>query len=384
MNLSKKIFIISSSILLAVLFLWGIYALIYKQPATSPSKTEKNNPSENSLADKLNLSTPKPEEIIEPLTDEAVISPVLSSDGQSVKYQLKSTGKTWELNTFSSKKTLLSDITLENLLTSQWSPDAEKVLSEFSTTPGRSRFSLHDYDKDKEVNLHENIISAVWQNNNKIIYTYFDANKGSLNIADPDGLNWTKVTDLTNKNISIAPIPMSGLISFWNKPDAFNETLLQSVSVINNEKKVLVKGFFGVDYLWSPDGSLLLESSLDKKGGSKLNLGVVNSVGENYKSLNIPTLISKCIWSRNSEFIYYAHPTTIPEGSVMPNDYLNGKFTTNDTFWKVNVKTGEKTRLVELDDIKSAYDVTSLFLNLDESMLFFINKIDGKLYRILL
>ena len=326
------------------------------------------------------------EQKIEVLSDEAIISPTLTPDGQFIRYYSKSTGQAYELDFFTLKKKVISSTELSGLINISWSPDTSKVLSEFSGGANGTKFSLYDYSQKKGTSLSENISAVSWQNNGKMLYVYFDAARksGSLNIANPDGSDWHKITDISAKNLTVAPIPMSGLISFWNKPDAFSETILQSVSPLNMEKKVLIKGFFGVDYLWSPNGSILLESSVDKKGGSKMQLGITNSSGGEYKNLSIPTLVSKCTWSKDSKFIYYAQPNSIPENSVMPNDYMENKFNTSDTFWKINLETGEKSRLINLDELQTKYDATSLFLNSSESLLFFINKVDGKLYKLTL
>jgi hypothetical protein len=72
----------------------------------------------------------------------------------------------------------------------------------------------------------------------------------------------------------------------------------------------------------------------------------------------------------------------MPNTAVLPNEYNEKKFTSVDTFWKVNVATGEKTRIIETSQISGSFDATKLFLNSDESMLFFANRIDGKLYRL--
>ena len=387
MRLSKKIFIFSASALVLVIFFGGIYFLLFKPESQPENQTgDITEKIKDSVLENIPLAKPPVEEIISAITDKAIHSPVLSPDGQSIKYYAKDTGKVFELDILSEKNKLVSDTDLPGLLQVSWSPDATKVLSEFSGPENRSVFSLYDYTQKKAARLNGNIDAATWQSNNKIIYKYFDptTKKGSINVADPDGSNWTKITDISTANLSIAPIPMTGLISFWNKADSSTATLLQSTSILSGEKKDLIKGVFGADFLWSPDGNLILESSVDKKGGSKLDLGIVNNLGKEYKSLGIPTLISKCAWSRNSKFVYYALPTSIPDGAVMPNDYMNNKFNTSDTFWKINIETGEKTRLVELDKIKAGYDAASLFLNADESLLFFINRSDGKLYKIIL
>ena len=111
----------------------------------------------------------------------------------------------------------------------------------------------------------------------------------------------------------------------------------------------------------------------------------MNYNGGEYKNLGLPTFISKCVWSKDNKTIYCALPGNIPTNSILPNDYKDQKFTTTDTFWKINTTTGEKNRLVETNDMpKNALDASEFFLNTDESLLFFVNKIDKKLYRIVL
>ncbi|HAT75124.1 MAG TPA: hypothetical protein DCS28_03745, partial [Candidatus Moranbacteria bacterium] len=226
-----------------------------------------------------------------------------------------------------------------------------------------------------------------WQNTgNRIFYKYYDSKtkKRSLNISDPDGSNWTKLADIAFRDISIAQIPQSGSVSFWNKPDSFFETIFKSVPLVGGEEKEIMKGLFGADYLWNNNGSYVLISHSDAKGGNKIQLSIANSNGGEFKNLNMPTLVSKCVWMKDNKNILCALPGEIPAGAIMPNDYNQEKFRTADTFWKINTTTGEKARVIELEKITAKYDATNLFLNNDESILFFVNKTDGKLYRITL
>jgi hypothetical protein len=86
----------------------------------------------------------------------------------------------------------------------------------------------------------------------------------------------------------------------------------------------------------------------------------------------------------NNKALYCALPGEIPASAIMPNDYDQEKFHTADTFWKIDTTTGEKSRIVDLNKITSKYDATKLFLNANESLLFFTNRTDGKLYKITL
>ena len=48
----------------------------------------------------------------------------------------------------------------------------------------------------------------------------------------------------------------------------------------------------------------------------------------------------------------------------------------------MDISSGKAERIVDIKDIKDSYDATGMFLSPSEDILFFINKIDGKLYGI--
>lgn len=112
-----------------------------------------------------------------------------------------------------------------------------------------------------------------------------------------------------------------------------------------------------------------------------MTLGLISMNGS-YQELGIPTIASKCVWSQDGKTVYYALPGGIPDGSVMPNDYQENKFNTTDTFWKINVITGEKERVIEAGEIKEKYDSSNMFLSATEDAIYFVNRTDQKLYRI--
>ncbi len=389
MSLLKKIFITSSILFLITLFFGGIYFFAFKNETSSNSNTTENQPASSikSISTEiLSKKTIQNDFSIIALSDEPVLAPVLINNDLNIKYYAKNDGKVYKIDLEGKNKQILSDKVLIGLSDVFWSPDKTKVITKFKNIEGQSQFYFYDYATSSSAALNRNIDTVVWRNNTKIIYKHFDpkTRKGSLNISDPDGKNWTKLADAQIKYLSIAPVPMSGFISFWNKPDANMETTLSSVSVLEGEIQTLFKGTFGTDYLWSNNGNYILASSLDKRGGAKINLSLLNNKGENNKEMRIPTMAYKCVWSKDNQTIYYALPSGISDNFVMPNDYMDGKINTTDTFWKVNIATGEKSRIISLDKIKNQFDAINLFLNSDESVLFFINRLDGKLYKIIL
>ena len=314
-----------------------------------------------------------------------MIAPTLSPDGNFIKYYAKDSGHVYQVSLDGKNKSTINNQDLTGLADVLWSSDKTKVISKFMKPDGTVQFFYYDYLTQKGVPIKNNVDEISWQSNgNKIFYKYYDpeSKKRSLNISDPDGSNWTKLSDIDYRNVNVEQIPQSGLVSFWNKPDAFSETDFESVPVVGGEKKLILQGKFGADYLWNNDGTYALVSNTDQKGGSKMQLSTINYNGGEYKNLGVPTFVSKCVWSRDNKTVYYALPGGIPDSAILPNEYDDGKITTTDTFWKIDTTTGKKDRIVELDNMTGQYDAASLFLNSDESQLFFVNKSDGKLWGI--
>jgi hypothetical protein len=377
MPIIKKIFFVCLLVFFISLLLWGVYNLSFKK---TPAPVADNEPAP------ANVPVPaKNAPAISTVSDEAVIAPVLSPDGNYIKYYSKQTGKVYQIDLNGQNKSTVSDHGLSGLQDVLWSPDQTKAIHKFIGPDGQAQFSFYDYGTQKSTPLKSNVDQISWAtNSNKIFYKYYDAStKGrTLNISDPDGSNWNKLADINYRDISIDQIPQSGLVSFWNKPDAFTGTIFQSMPIISGDTKTILQGKFGADYLWSPDGNNVLVSNTDVRGGSKMQLAVMNSNGGEFKNLDLPTMVSKCAWSKDNKTVYCAFPTGIPDSAIMPNDYLANKFNTTDTFWKIDTVTGKKDRPLEANQITGQYDAAQLFFNTDESQLFFVNKGDGKIMRI--
>lgn len=380
MSILKKIFIISAILFVILLLLWGVYNLSFKKPAVvSPvNKTSDTPPVNNQKSTGLKIYA---------ISDEAVLSPVLTNDAGVIKYYSQKTGQVYQTDFSGGNKTTIAQQELSGLKDVLWSPDKLKVITKFEIPGGKVRFYYYDYTESKGVPLKDNLDEVAWDNtSNKIFYKYYEpkTKARTFNVADPDGSNWKKLVDINYRNISIASIPKTGLVSFWNTADSYSETIFESISLIGAERKTIFRGKFGADFLWNNDGTKVLVSHTDAKGGAKMQLAVMNYNGGEYKNLETPTFVSKCAWSKDNQTIYCALPGGIPDNAVLPNEYNENKFTTTDTFWKINTLTGEKSRIAELADLEKldgSIDAKELFLNSDESILFFVNKIDGKLYR---
>lgn len=372
----KKLFIISAVLLLTTLLLLGIYNFAFKKNQPDIN-TEKDAQQVEKKFDQSDIVFEK----IYAVSDQGVIGATYDKKTGSLLYYSAQDGTTWSSDRSGQNKKQISKVKVPGLKNAEWAPDKSKVLTIVSSQ-GKDNFYVYDVLAQKATALKSGLDAAAWDNmSSKIFYKYYNqADKSrSLNIANPDGSDWKKIADINSRDLSIAQIPLTSLISFWNAPAATEESLLQTVGITSSEVKTVFKGKYGADYLWAPNGSLALVSLLNEAG--KITLGTVNLKGE-YLDLNVPTFVSKCVWSSDNKTVYYALAGAIPENSVVPDDYESEKFNTKDTFWKLNLETGKKERIVEPEEIKNNFDASQMFLSPAEDELFFVNRIDKKLYKI--
>jgi hypothetical protein len=382
MSILKKIFYFSLFIFILTGLLWGAYNLSFKKP--QPEKEEKIvTQVETEEVVSLQIKKEDEERIVK-ISDEIVISPTLSSNEDEVQF-FSGSGEIVSLDFFGKNRRLISTSEKMNVEKAMWSFDKTKIILKVKNNNGLVNFFLKDLTNNSVESIRENVDEISWQAGaNRIFYKYYDekTSSRSLNVSDPNASNWQKIADVSYRDISIAQIPKSGLVSFWNQPDAYSPTIFTSVPIIGGEVKTIFKDVFGADYLWDHNGNRILLSQSDAKGGSKMQLGMINYNGGEYRNLSIPTFVSKCVWSKDGKTIYYALPGGMPENAVLPNEYDEKKFTTADTFWKLDTETNERVRLVETSEINEIYDADNLFLDKNENFLFFVNRIDKKLRKI--
>jgi len=375
----KKMFIISAVLLGVVLFFLGIYNFVFKK--NTPIVMQ--SPAQETANDVQKAAAQKASEKISVISSQPVLGPVFDKKSGKILYYSANDGTVWTSNPDGSEKKQTSSKTLNGLKNVLWSQDHSQVLTTFEKD-GQQTFYQYNYKTNTGVQLKSGLDTAVWDSLGvKILYKYYDSTtqKRSINVANPDGSGWQKLADTEFRNVLISPVPSTSSISFWNAPDANEETQLAIIGAIGGEPKVILSGKFGADYLWSPDGTQALVSSLASKDSKMTTLGIVTIDGQ-YHDLIIPTFVSKCVWSDDGKSVYYALPGAIPDGVKLPNDYQEKKFMTEDTFWKMDIATGEKSRIIDASEINGKYDSSNLFLSVTESDLYFVNRSDQKLYKI--
>lgn len=378
----KKIFYISLGFLVLTLIFLGAYNFIFRNNVNNPvADTGKKQSLENE--NKAEKSVVSVDRIASPLNED-ILGATTSDDGMLYYYSLDDKSLKKATPEGKNKTTLLSNLpgTPSRVL---WSLRRDKVMLLLTQTSGQNLWYFTDLATKTLVPLKPEISRLAWNNlGDKTFYQYTDPVSGvrTLNISNPDGSDWKKLTSLNSAEYYISSIPQSAAVSFWNRPNALDKTAFETIGVTGDNRRMLFSEKFGADYLWSPNGTKVLVSTSNEKSGSSMTLNVMNSNGGEFQNLSIPTLISKVAWSKDSQVIYYALPGSLPESAVLPNDYFSKPLFTKDTFWKMEIATGKKTRLVDLKDVTQNLDSIDLFLSPSEDALLFTDRATKRLYRI--
>lgn len=279
-----------------------------------------------------------------------------------------------------SKKTINTH-PFEDVQFFSWAEKFDKALIK-----SKGKFFIYDLNLKKVTSLKDGVDVAIWNYlRDRVVYKYFDhkTKKRSLNIADISGENWKKIMDISYQKVNLNMKPKSEKAGVYPVPDAFITSELTSVDLISGEQVKIFEGKKGADYLWSPNGKNILVSNTLEGDKSKLNLGVMNGNGGEYRGLNFPTSTRKCVWSKDNINIFCASMNGVSSHFVLPNDWENKKIDSiADTFWKINTQNAEKNRIIETKEIEEFFDGENFFLDDEEEYLFFTNRKNGDLYRI--
>lgn len=374
----KKVFFSSLALLILVLIFLGAYNFAFKNNVNDPKagdgKTVEKPTEEKETIVATAIQNPINEPLIGFVTGPGEAVSYFSLDDKAFK-KASLEGK--------DKETLLSNLpgSAERIV---WSPKRDKALVFIRLSGGSGVWHMADMATKALVALKPEITRVSWNNlGDKIFYLYTNPGnqERSLNIASPDGSNWKEIAKLGTRDHYLSAVPQTTSVAFWSRPSALEDTSFESVNAEGVGRKKLFGGKFGADYLWAPSGEQIFMSSSDQKGGSLLVGSLINKNGGELRSLNIPTLVSKVVWSKDSKFLYYALPGKL-EGATLPNDYYEKPLSSEDTFWKMDIETGKSTRLLELKEIGKPFDSMDLQLSPKEDALFFTDRNSKRVYRI--
>lgn len=362
----KRLIIISLGLLGLTIIVAGVYLLISwlnKKPEIIIKQSQKP-------------------ELIKTI-NQKIFFPVLTTDNQGVLFFSNKQESAFYKFSFDKKKTeKISenlDASPDNII---WSPDRiqgilmvtydkyvfEKYGSLFTspeTENGTETKWLYDFSQKKLVNqLNSQIQKIIWSpDSQKIFYYYHDETTDTLAVANPDGSNWQKLTDLSPGWYDFAGWVDKENLVYFRQPTDVSGAEIYSINIVNKQIKKLADGT-SKNALVSLNGQWLAYE-LFHQDQENYTLAVVKSDGSNAKDLGIVGSIDKIVWLPDGQSLI----TTIKE---------NNK--TTDIFYKIDVESGQKQVIKYYHG--SPVEAEELVVSKDGQSLYFKNTFDGHLYQL--
>jgi len=241
-----------------------------------------------------------PQNTSQPLNSEEAVSLAISTHPDSVIYYEKKTGKVVELNYVLGTKSIITNNSLANFISSIWSPDKKSIISLFYDSSG-NYYKYYNF-KTKKVSIFKNNIKSIAYSpdSKNIVYLQESALDNTIYVALPDGSSRKKILNTRLQNIELF-WPATNKIYIQTTNDRDGNSSLFRIDEAGNTLK-LIEGGLEMRVSFSPDGERLLSSYIvDGQLVTKL------VIGNNKETvLKKPLWANECAWSASMNLVYCA------------------------------------------------------------------------------
>lgn len=306
------------------------------------------------------------------LTDFPVIGPMINTKQDKVLFYQKEGGDMFEVDITGVSRNKLSNITIVGILDALWSPLRDRAAVFYIDNENIKSF-LH-IGTSTIASLPINIKSLSWSPDGKdFVFLAEDHDTLAMLISDKTGKNQKTVYHTSILDAQLTWIS-SDKIAFLTAPSGFARGYLFIYYRSGGTLKRIIGPFWGLQSLWSPDGSRVLVSYTDYQG-KNLQMEVYDNNGKSIKKLTAKTLPEKCAWVNSVQF-YCGVPKQIPFNVPLPDNYLTGEFATQDTLSLIDSDTGDATEIIN----EGSFDMTNLRVTKNKDFIIWVNKTDGTLW----
>lgn len=369
MTKTKKILIITSVILGIVLIGLLVYYFFFKSKPTStqPGSGEK-------IALPIELTPTQKEKLIA-ITTEAVLGASANDENKIIYVAWDGTINKIDFSGESKEK--LGLVSADKIGKVDVSKNGAKILVKQTLASGQNRFVVFDSDKKNITSLPQNTQTAAL-GSSSVLALIPSSKTYQSNIVSIDNSGKSKVIGTTKIPDLVVEWPSDKFIALKTKPSGLAYGLLYLLDTKTQKTERILGGIYGLTVKFSPSGKNVLYSQTQSSGFG-LNLSSLDLTKKTVKNLNLFALPEKCVWNQDDRTIYCSVIKT-ENSYIMPDDYYKGSIDFSiEEITKVNLGTGEIKKIISAN-----FDATNLFLSKDDAYLFFINKKDGRLYRLTL
>ncbi|MBI2052302.1 MAG: hypothetical protein HYT38_01310 [Candidatus Sungbacteria bacterium] len=376
MSKSKKILIILAVILGLIFMGMLVYYFFFKKMALPPPGA----PPEDILGGEV--VAPAQKERLVALTQETVLGAAVTNFTEPTS-DLKVTYVAWDgvinqIDFNGGNKNKIGLAASERIGEVVFSRDGRLISVKYALASGQNRYLVYDVEKKSLKSLPTNTAGlSLSPLGDKVVI--LSPGENALKISTASG-------DLTDfKNISATQIP--DLILDWHndntialktRPSGLAWGILYNLDLKTKKINRILGNVYGLTSLFSPSGKKVLVSETEQDGSS-LKLKSINLEKNTQSAISQFTLPEKCAWAQDDRTIFCGIIKT-ENDYIMPDDYYKRKIkSSGEEIIRINLDTGQTQKIIE-----GIFNAANLFLAPDESYLFFINKIDGRLYRLTL
>jgi hypothetical protein len=335
---------------------------------------------------------------IHQITPESVAGSIIIQNGSTtlVRYVETATGHIYEARVEMGPPVQISNTTIPKILEAIWTPDGASVFlrylgdtSNIKTFFAKLRASIGTSTNMSPYNLDGNFLPdgitnlSVSKAGAKIFYLGSGDGGALGNVSNPDG----------SRRVQLFASPFIHWQSEWSTNDSLflttngassvpGTSLLLPKAITANSvlPQKILSNVYGLTASLSPSGESVLYSTTNQGGGVSLHSLSLNLKNPVVDRLSIRTYPEKCVWSKKEKnTLYCAVPQSIPDGEN-PDTWYQGLSSFYDSFWKINIVTGEAHLIYSSRTTSEAYDGINLTLSSTEDYLLFTNKKDNSLW----
>lgn len=304
----------------------------------------------------------------------------LAGDGKNSLYYDRQEGKFYKV-TPQGERTLLTDDTFPDVQNVVWAPSKNKAILEF---PDGFKVS-YNFDTKKQYTLPNVWEEFSWdRTGSRIAFKAMGDYPETkwLSVARPDGSGFKAVEHMGDNAdkviVSWSPNQQVIALSQTGEPrGTFEHEVLFIGEYGQNWPGLIVDGR-GFKPKWSSTGEKLLYSVYSPDTGYRPSLYLVNaqgqSIGTGKIKLDLFTTPDKCAFNKDDSFIYCAVPREMEFGvGLVPEVQVIEV----DDFYKIDTSDGTVSFLAT--GAMGGYNVESIYVSDDESLLYFVDKDTGLL-----